>query len=200
MFRPSGKQTRRPRTSSSEEFALGCRAFAGEVAARDALIESHVGLAYHLANRWKKYPGIEIDDLRQEALLTLCICARRFDPVRYPGVRLSTFAGACIVGRLATYCAKHRRRELTNFDMDQIVDPTSLPASFEERDADNIWTAVEKLGRGERELLELHFGLDGRERLTFQEIGDRLALSKQAIHQKVSSTVAKLATALRKCA
>lgn len=187
--------------SNADELALGTRALQGDLAARHELVDSCIGLAYSLARRrgWQNYSGIEVEDLEQEALAALCGCAQRFDPVRHPNVRFSTFAGTCIIGRLCSYCAANRRRELTNFDMREFVDPASMQP-MEERDAEAIWTALEELGREELDLLDLHYGLNGGPRLTLGEIGDRLSVSKQRVHQRIAASVAKLGDALRKSA
>ena len=63
---------------------------------RDALVESNIGLAMSLANRFAR--GDSIDDVRQAALEGLVRAARRFDPDR--GVRFSTYATAYISGHL----------------------------------------------------------------------------------------------------
>jgi RNA polymerase sigma factor (sigma-70 family) len=188
--------------SRSEEIDLGKAALAGDLAARDVLVESNIGLAYHLAGRsgWRTDNGIEIDDLKQEALLALIVCAERFDPVAHPDVKFGTFAGFCIIGRLRTYCAKNRRREFNNLDMDQFPDPGTLPPSFDKRHADAVLDVVDKLPDADRELVELHYGLGDVEALTFAEIGARLAISKQAVHQKVSRSIARIGDAVRRAA
>ena len=187
--------------SRSEEIELGKLALAGD-RTDDRLVESNLGLAFHLAGRsgWRTEDGIEVDDLKQEAMLALLVCAERFDPVNHPDVKFATFAGFCIIGRLRTYCAKHRRREFNNMDMDAFPDPSTLPPSFEKRDADAIWEVVEKLPSAERSLVELHYGLGDVDPLTFAEIGARWTSASRPCTKRSHGALPGLAKALCRAA
>lgn len=72
---------------------------AGEAtrAARDAMVERHLGLARHLALRYSD-SGEPLDDLFQVASLGLVNAVDRFDPSR--GVSFTTFAVPTILGEL----------------------------------------------------------------------------------------------------
>jgi RNA polymerase sigma-B factor len=80
---------------------------------RGELVESHMGLAHHIAARYDGR-GVEREDLRQVALLGLVKAVDRFDPER--GVAFPTFAGVTIEGELkrhfrdATWPVKVPRR------------------------------------------------------------------------------------------
>ncbi len=66
-------------------------------AARAAMIERHLGLARHLALRYRDR-GEPLEDLVQVASLGLVKAVDRFDPAR--GVRFTTFAVPTILGEL----------------------------------------------------------------------------------------------------
>jgi RNA polymerase sigma-B factor len=64
---------------------------------RNQLVERHMGLAAHIANRFRRSGGTD-DDLRQVAMLGLVKAVDRFDPEF--GATFSAFAGRTIEGEL----------------------------------------------------------------------------------------------------
>ncbi len=69
----------------------------GSEAARNAIVEDHLGLAEFFARRYRNR-GVSDDDLRQVSRLALVQAVDRFDPGH--GVEFSTFAGRTIDGSL----------------------------------------------------------------------------------------------------
>jgi RNA polymerase sigma-B factor len=64
---------------------------------RNELVERHMGLAVHIANRYRRV-NVNDDDLRQVAMIGLVKAVDRFDP-EY-GASFSAFAGRTIEGEL----------------------------------------------------------------------------------------------------
>jgi RNA polymerase primary sigma factor len=60
------------------------------LAARNALVEAHVGLVHAVAHRCSVAPGLEYEDLVQEGMMGLIRAAELFDPGQ--GVAFSTYA------------------------------------------------------------------------------------------------------------
>ncbi len=79
----------RPRITGREEYRLAALMKAGDLRARDALIESNLGLVVMLARRYLR-PGVPLLDLIAEGNIGLLTAADRFDPER--GNRFSTYA------------------------------------------------------------------------------------------------------------
>jgi RNA polymerase sigma-B factor len=69
-------------------------------AARDALVERYLPLAYHLARRYRNSEG-HADDLVQVASIGLLNALDRFDPDR--GIAFSSFAVPTILGEIKRY-------------------------------------------------------------------------------------------------
>lgn len=72
-------------------------ASSGSRTLRNQLVERHMGLAAHIANRFRRQAGSD-DDLRQVAMVGLVKAVDRFDP-EY-GAAFSAFAGRTIEGEL----------------------------------------------------------------------------------------------------
>src|ERR1700690_638312 len=67
---------------------------------RNQLIERHLGIAYHLARRYR-HRGVADDDLVQVATIGLLKAVDRFDPER--GASFTSFATPTILGELRRY-------------------------------------------------------------------------------------------------
>lgn len=75
------------------------RARSGERAARNLIVEQHMGLAAHIARRYNSASNAE--DVRQAAMIGLIKAADRFDPAH--GTAFATFAGVTIEGELKRF-------------------------------------------------------------------------------------------------
>lgn len=65
------------------QFALARQAKAGDVAARNRLVATSMGIAYKAAHRWvHSASGLEVDDLASEGALGLMHAIEKFDPDR----------------------------------------------------------------------------------------------------------------------
>ena len=67
---------------------------------RNELIERHLGIAHHLARRYR-HRGVADDDLLQVATIGLLKAVDRFDPER--GISFATFATPTVLGELRRY-------------------------------------------------------------------------------------------------
>ena len=72
----------------------------GDRGVRNAIVERHLGLAVHIAQRYTAGRSND-DDLRQVAMLGLVKAVDRFDPSH--GAAFSSFAGSTIEGELKRY-------------------------------------------------------------------------------------------------
>lgn len=78
-----------PFLTAEEEDALARRALAGDAAAEERLICSHLRFVTRMARAYRSY-GLPLSDLVQEGTVALIQAIRRYDPNR--GARLATFA------------------------------------------------------------------------------------------------------------
>ena len=70
---------------------------------RNLLVERYMGLAAHIARRYRRQGND--DDIRQAAMVGLVKAVERFDPFR--GVAFTSFAGNAIEGELKRYLRDH---------------------------------------------------------------------------------------------
>ena len=80
---------RRPLLSAEQEINLARRIQAGDLHAKDILVESNERLALDVAKHYQT-ASMPLEDLFQEGMIGLITAAGRFDPAR--GCRFSTFA------------------------------------------------------------------------------------------------------------
>jgi RNA polymerase primary sigma factor len=83
------------------------------------------------------------------------------------------------------------RREVEDV-LEQVMIPAVDEALVHEAVVDQLRKAVAELGRKEREVMRLRFGLDGGDAKTLQEVGDRLKLSRERVRQIESRAKEKL--------
>lgn len=95
-----------PMLTTDEEVRLARIAQAGGVAARDALVRSHMRLVLAIASNFRTH-GVELDDLVSEGLLGMVEAVKRFDPER--GVRLAAYAAWWIRAYVRRYTIVNRR-------------------------------------------------------------------------------------------
>ena len=88
------------------------------------------------------------------------------------------------------------RREIEDV-LEQVMIPAVDEALVHEAVVDQLRKAVAELGRKEREVMRLRFGLDGGEPKTLQEVGERLRLSRERIRQIESRAKEKLRRSTR---
>jgi RNA polymerase primary sigma factor len=74
------------------------------------------------------------------------------------------------------------RREVEDV-LEQVMIPAVDEAMVHEAVADQLRKAVAELGKKERDVMRMRFGLDGGEPKTLQEVGDRLKLSRERVRQ-----------------
>ncbi len=87
--------------TANEEFALGIRIRAGDLAARNDLVERNQP---YVVNRMRRYASVCTDpDLAQAGLVGLIEAADVFDPIKYPGKRFIQIASHYVHKEMTTY-------------------------------------------------------------------------------------------------
>lgn len=161
---------------------------------RDFIVERNVGLVYSTLTRFRPNSG-EWEDLRSEAFLALVRAMEGFDPWR--GFRFSTYACSAILRALihaSRKAQKYRLQFPLELDVGREIPEQEEAESdlYVERLRQALDRNLGELTEREAKVLARRFPLDGKLRLTLQEIGVALGLSKERVRQIQKSALNKL--------
>ena len=191
------------RLSLDEEKSLIERMHAGDMSARECLIQSYLHLVVSMAKHPRWHNQAELLDLIQEGNIGLIQAVDTYEPSADNS--LAGFATICIRHKLLNFVRK-RYDELLVLDTpvfedaeeyitqaDMLIDEATVlgDASFanaeEEMMADerrsHLLYALKSLTRREREVLELLYGIGVQEALSVQEVSLLLGISSPRICQ-----------------
>jgi RNA polymerase sporulation-specific sigma factor len=192
--------------TATEERELARRIRKGDKAARAQFIEANLRLAKKLARKFHA-PGMDADDLEQEAMIALIRTVDAYDPDKG---RFSTLAYPAITNYLATVVCRTKRRTIPTVSLstpvnagedeeflleETIADPSqdteaAALSSLISRALLDLLDVV--LTPREVRVLELRYGLGGEVPHYQHEVAPLLKLSRSRIQQLELEALAKL--------
>lgn len=181
--------------SPEEELSTVRRYLAGDEEARLELIEHNLRLVVYIAKRFDN-TGVDMDDLVSIGTIGLIKAVGSYNPDK--NIKLATFASRCIENEILMHLRKTgKTRTEVSLDEPLNVDfegNTLLLSDVLGTDVDAVYNRVEssderqmlkdtfdKLPERERQILELRFGLYGKEEMTQKEIADMMGISQSYI-------------------
>ncbi len=193
-----------PLTAAQEQQVLD-RLGAGDEQARDCLITHNLRLVVYIARKFEN-SGVGIEDLISIGTIGLIKAVRTFRPDK--NIKLATYSSRCIENEILMYLRKssNRRQESSieeplNTDSDgnelHLADILGsgecVSAHIEEDDERRaLYRAIDTLGRREKLIMELRFGLrDGIER-TQKEVADSIGISQSYISRLEKRIIRRL--------
>ncbi len=202
-----------PQPLSREEEAAAIEALEGggvrAAAARSLLIERNLRLVAFIARRFEN-SGVGIEDLISIGTPGLIKAVSTFHSDR--NIKLATYASRCIENEILMYLRKvGGRQEVsideplnTDWDGNELLlsdvlgsDEESISHELEEADERRaLHRAVARLEPRERLIIELRFGLYGREEKTQKEVADLLGISQSYISRLEKKILGKLRVAM----
>ena len=198
--------------SAAEEKEYLERFAAGDLEARNVLIEHNLRLVAHIV---KKYytQSEEQDDLISIGTIGLIKAINTYRSDK--NIKLATYASRCIENEILMYLRKNssQRTEVsldeplnTDWDGNELLlsdvlgtdeDEVSRPM---EDDADRraLHEAVAKLSERDRDIISLRFGLLGRREYTQKEVADRMGISQSYISRLEKRILLRLRREMQK--
>ena len=205
LYYINGPETLPPPLSKEEEAAI---LEGGEITqeGRDRLVEHNLRLVVYIAKRFEN-TGIGIEDLVSIGTIGLIKAINTFCPDK--NIKLATYASRCIENEILMYIRKfsNTRTEISideplNVDWDgnelllsDVLGSDEDSVSYELEQYEErmvIRRAVAALDPREREIVEMRYGLDGRDELTQKEVAEKLGISQSYISRLEKKIIAKL--------
>ena len=190
-----GSETLPPPLSKKEEAYLISRLSEGGADIRQSLIERNIRLVVYIARKFDN-TGINLEDLVSIGSIGLIKAVNTFNAEK--NIKLATYASRCIENEILMFLRRSSRvknevslDEPLNTDWDGnellLSDILGTDSDTVNRNIENqverklLLEAVAKLGERERVIMELRFGLGGKNEHTQKEVADIIGISQSYI-------------------
>ena len=185
-----------PPPLSREEEAECIRALGeGDETVKQTLIERNLRLVVYIARKFEN-TGVNIEDLISIGTIGLIKAVNTFDAGKK--IKLATYASRCIENEILMYLRRSCRLKLevsldeplnTDWDGNELLLSDILGTDGDlvyrgiedEVDKELLAIAMGKLTPREKTIMELRFGLSGKEEYTQKQVADMLGISQSYI-------------------
>ena len=205
IFYVNGSETLPPPLSSEEEVDIISR-LSVDSSLKTILIERNLRLVVYIAKRFEN-SGAGLEDLISIGTIGLMKAINTFKPDK--NIKLATYASRCIENEILMYMRKNAniRNEVSideplnvDWDGNELLlsdilgsDSDIVHKNIEENEEKKmIFTAVEKLGKREKIIINMRFGLDTGKEKTQKEVADILGISQSYISRLEKKIINKL--------
>lgn len=206
VFYINGSDILLPPLEKEKEFELLEQVKLGDIEARNTLIEHNLRLVVYVAKRFETN-SFNLEDLISIGTLGLikAISTFKFDK----NIKLATYASRCIENEILMFLRKKSRMRIevsldeplsTDDEGNELLladvlsnDIYEVSENLKEKEnKDKLNVALISLRPREREILEMRFGLNGKEELTQKEVADLLGISQSYISRLEKKILKKL--------
>ena len=201
-----------PPLGMEEEIELLTKAKEGSIEARNSLIEHNLRLVVYIAKRYET-DTFNLEDLVSIGTLGLIKAINTFKCDK--NIKLATYASRCIENEILMYLRKKARMRVeVSLDepLSQDDEGNELLLSdilsndvyevgdllLEKERQDKLSLALVTLKEREKEILELRFGLNGKDELTQKEVADMMGISQSYISRLEKKILKKLKNRMTK--
>ncbi len=192
--------------SAEEEKETIIRLNSGDESAKKSLIEHNLRLVVYIAKRFEN-TGIDMEDLISVGTIGLIKAVNSFNFEKQ--IKLATFASRCIENEILMYLRKTvKTRQEVSFDeplntdwegnMLMLSDILGTESDIVCKDLEMsvekemLKETFQKLSNRERMIVEMRFGLMGKEERTQKEIADLMGISQSYISRLEKKILSRL--------
>ncbi len=202
----SSAETLPPPLEKREEQEIIDRLEKGERQLRTVLIERNLRLVVYIARKFDN-TGVDMDDLISIGTLGLIKAVNSFVPEK--NIKLATYASRCIENEILMHLRKVTRQKIevsldeplnVDFEGNELLlsDVLGTDADIVSKPLENsaereiLWKALNKLSEREKAIMEMRFGLLGREEKTQKEVADMMGISQSYISRLEKKIIVRL--------
>lgn len=195
-----------PPLSKEEEVDVLAQLKNGDEAARAILIERNLRLVVYIARKFEN-TGINIEDLISIGTIGLIKAVNTFDIDRK--IKLATYASRCIENEILMYLRRNNKTKTeisfdeplnTDWDGNELLLSDILGTEIDiitkhldaAVDKELLINALSELKDREKQIMELRFGLVGKESKTQKDVADMLGISQSYISRLEKKIIKRL--------
>jgi len=191
--------------TKSEEYEL-LRNYSGQQEIKQILIERNLRLVVYIAKKFDN-TAVGMDDLVSIGTIGLIKSINTYKPDK--NTKLATYASRCIENEILMFLRKTSSQKLevsldeplnTDWDGNELLlsdvlgtDPETVMQPLEDCvDMEILKLCLDRLSDRERQIIDLRFGLGGREGLTQKDVADMLGISQSYISRLEKRIITQL--------
>ena len=195
-----------PLAADEEADAISKLGTQDEKGAKSQLIEHNLRLVVYIAKKFDN-TGVGVEDLISIGTIGLIKAVKTFSPEK--NIKLATYASRCIENEILMYLRKTQKSR-QEYSLDEVLsidsegnemilsdiigssEPLALTKLSEEEDIRNLYYALDRLSKREREIIIMRYGLFGVEPLTQKEVADKMGISQSYISRLEKRIIEKM--------
>ena len=199
--------------SKDEEKLYVDRWLAGDIEARNALVEHNLRLVAHIIKKYYTQTS-DVDDLISIGTIGLIKAVNTFRVEK--NIKLATYASRCIENEILMFLRKTSRVKLevsldeplnVDWDGNELLlgdvlgtdDDVVSRRIEDEAELELLRAAVSRLSERDRQIIELRFGLNGRREYTQKQVADMLGISQSYISRLEKRILSELYDDMMSC-
>ena len=183
----------------------------GDTKARDKLIEHNLRLVVFLAKKYEN-TKIDLEDLVSIGTIGLIKGVNTYQNDK--NIKLATYASRCIDNEILMYLRKTKKKrtevsfeDSLSFDsegnelhLEDVLgtdgDIVTKPLE-DENDRYLMYREVNNLGKRDKEIIELRYGLNGKKEMTQKEVASLLGISQSYISRIEKKVIKRLSSIIK---